>query len=98
MLTIIFPDKAKETYRVILEQFYRNSTDAALKLDEKVENYFERLKVLPQSCPPVPDFPQFRRCVVHKKVSLVYRLVSEQRIEIVGFFHNRMDWGFLGNK
>lgn len=80
---------AEDDYLEILEQTYRNSTDAALKLDDKMNALIANLRQFKHFCPPARRFPKFRRCVVTKNVALVYE-VGKNSITIISVFDVRM--------
>lgn len=95
MATVYFPPKAMDIYRVFLQSAYDHSVKSALKLEEKLDFYIENLAKHTQLCPTLEKYPSFRKCKLTKHISMVYRLVSEQRIEVVTSIDSRMNHGFI---
>ena len=95
MATVYIPPKAMDTYRIFLQSAYDYSIKSTLKLEEKLDFYVEGLAKHAQLCPQLNKYPSLRKCKLTKNISMVYRLVSEERIEVVAFIDTRMNHGFL---
>ena len=93
MATIRWTDTAEDAYLALLQTVYSNSTQAALLLDDKLEQLLSRLRQFKYHCPPLEKIPGFRRCVVIPTIGLVYD-VSGEVVTIVSVFDTRMDHPF----
>ena len=94
MYQVYWSPDAKDSYADILRSVMDNfPLDTALKMDEKVERLISLLENNQQLCPPAKNFPEVRKCVVTKQLSLVYRIVGND-IELVVFLDNRMKHPF----
>lgn len=87
-MTIQWTNTAREEYRSILRSVYETSVDHALDLDERIEVLQDRLLLFKSLCPPHPDIPTFRRCVVTKSVVLIYD-IGDENITIVSVVDTR---------
>jgi len=89
MLQIYWSAEAKDSYAAILQHVVdRFSSDAAIKMDDKVERLLALLQQNRHLCPPALNFPDLRRCVITPQLSLIYRLIKDE-IELVVFLDNR---------
>lgn len=87
-MVIQWTNTAREEYRSILQSAYDLSADSALELDEQLEVLQDRLLIFKNLCPPHPEIPTFRRCVVTKTVALIYDL-TETTIIIIAVIDTR---------
>ncbi len=74
MYRVIWSPRALQNYNNILDDLANFSVDAALKLDEKVDKLMKQLSSFPFMCPPSTSKDGYRRCVVSKNYSFVYRV------------------------
>lgn len=85
---IIWSTQAKMSYEDIIDDLLRKwSVDIALEF-EKLTNYLlDRLLQNKHLC-PATQHKKLRKCVIHKNVSLVYK-VNRKNIELVSFVFNK---------
>ncbi len=88
MNTIIWSNNAKTEYAELLQRVYDRSVDEALELNEKMEALQDRLEIFKNLCPPHPEIPSLRRCVVTQHISIVYD-IKDTEITIFSVFDNR---------
>lgn len=88
MPTLQWTNTAREEYRNILRSVYESSVDKALDLDEKIEILQDRLFLFKSLCPPHPEIPTLRRCVVTQTVALIYD-VDEEIITVISVVDTR---------
>ncbi len=94
MYQIFWSSEAKDTYSAIVQYAMDNfPLDVAIKMDEKVERLLTLLEQNKHLCPASRSFPNARKCVVTKHLSLIYRILGND-IELVVFFDNRSDHPF----
>jgi hypothetical protein len=89
----ILSSGAKDTYQIILQNVYDFSVDAALLLDEKVENLLIKLTTFKNLCPASIKISRYRRCFVDKHISMIYEIQNEI-VVVVAFIDNRMKHDF----
>lgn len=87
-LPVIWSPKAQDKYLEILTYWHTNSLDFALKLDDAVEKLLHNLSLFKELCPPSQKHPLFRKCVIFRRYSLIYRIYNEF-IWIVDMAENR---------
>lgn len=88
MIKVEFTKTAEEDYLTLLDDISRRSVDEALKLDAKMDALIENLQKFKHLCPPSRKFPKFRRCVLTRRISLVYE-AGQQSITIISIFDSR---------
>ncbi len=93
MNTIRWTDGAEDAYVKFLRSVYDYSADAAVFLDEQLENLLDRLSKFKNLCPPLDKIAGLRRCVLTTNIALVYD-VSGSEITIVSVFDTRSDHPF----
>jgi addiction module RelE/StbE family toxin len=93
MNTIHWTESAQNDYLSMLSTIYNHSTDAAIALDESLENLLERLRQFKYLCPPLGNVNGLRRCVVNSSVALVYD-VSGNTLTILSVFDTRSEHRF----
>jgi plasmid stabilization system protein ParE len=79
-----------EHLKFLLEYF---PSDIAIKFDKKVEDILARLVSFSELCPASKVLPHFRKCLIDRHYSLVYR-IDNQVIQIVAIIDNRSRHGF----
>ena len=88
MIKVEFTKTAEEGYLTLLDDISRRSVDEALELDAKLDALIDNLQKFKHLCPPSRKFPQFRRCVLTRHISLVYE-AGQQSITIISIFDSR---------
>ncbi len=88
MYPVFWTELAKDTYAALLQYLADMSLDAAIKLNDQIEQLEDRLTSNRYVCPPSPKLPRFRRCVVSKNASLLYE-VQGNLIVIIAVVDNR---------
>ena len=87
---VLWSELATETYLSILEEVQLFSQKDAERLEEKVIAFTDRLAEYRHLCPPAPNLPRYRKCVVTKYFSFVYEAI-ENEVFITAFLDNRAD-------
>lgn len=72
----------------ILSEMYGRSVDLAIKLDDALEKLLQNLAQFKDFCPSCVKRPLFRKCVILRRYSLIYRHYEEM-IWIVDVLDNR---------
>jgi plasmid stabilization system protein ParE len=85
---VVWSPKAQDKYLEILAYWHDTSLDFALILDDEVEKLLHNLSQFKNLCPPSTRQPIFRKCVILRKYSLIYRNYEEV-IWIVDIVDNR---------
>ena len=88
-LPIVWSPTANDHYLTIIKYWHDNALDYAIKLNEVVEELTERLSQFRNLCPASQKNPQFRRCTVLKRYSLICRSDMDI-IWIVDFIDNKI--------
>ncbi len=85
---IVWSDEAKNTYEAVIDDLLEKwPIDIALEFEELTNDLLNRLLQNKQLC-PATQYKKLRKCVIHKNVSLVYK-VNRKNIELVSFIFNR---------
>jgi plasmid stabilization system protein ParE len=85
--------KALESFEAIALQLVdRWSIETAISFDNKVEIAISQLKTNPKIF-QVSKKSKLRKCVIHKNVSLIYR-INKNTVELIVFIDNRDEHGF----
>lgn len=87
-LPVVWSPKAQGKYLEILAYWHSTSLDFALKLDDEVEKLLYNLSQFKNLCPPSTRRPLFRKCVILRRYSLIYRNYDEM-VWIVDMVNNR---------
>ena len=87
---VLWSELATETYLSILEEVQLFSQRDAELLEEKVTAFTGQLAKYKYLCPPAPNLPRYRKCVVSKYFSFVYESI-ENEVFITAFIDNRAD-------
>ena len=90
MYQVFWTELAKDTYATLLQYLTGVSLEAAIQLDDKIEQLEERLSKYRYACPPSLKIPRYRRCVVSKHTSMLYE-VRGNLIFILAVVDNRAD-------
>lgn len=87
---IVWSELAEETYLSTLEYYMVFSQKAADNVEQKVVALTERLAVFKHLCPPAPNLPRYRKCVLTEQISVIYE-VRGATIYLTAFIDNRAD-------
>lgn len=91
--TILWTPKALDTFEAIaLQLIERWNIETALSFDQKVEITIRQLEINPKIY-QVSKRNKLRKCVIHKNVSLIYR-INKGIVELIVFIDNRDEHGF----
>ena len=89
-MDVFWSIEASATYEdIILSLFERWSVDVIEDFENKVNKLIFRLSKNKKLCPPSKK-KNLRKCVIHKNISLVYR-INKTEIELVTFIDNRSE-------
>ena len=90
-LPVIWSATARSDYADLLKYVEKNyGIDAALKILDKVEELVEAIETFPQGFPESKEKPNFRKAVITKQTSLIYR-VSDLDVLLLYFWDNRRE-------
>lgn len=88
-MTIIWSNKALLTYDTVIDDLLlRWNPDIAQDFENRTRKLIDNLKSHSKLC-PASKFKALRKCVIHKNVSMVYKLQGKSKINIVTFIHNK---------
>lgn len=87
-LPVVWSPKAFNKYLAFLAYWHDHSLDFALKLDDELEKLLNNLSQFKDLCPPSEKRPPFRKCIILKRYSLIYRN-DRKMIWIVDILDNR---------
>jgi plasmid stabilization system protein ParE len=91
--TINWTPKALDTFEAItLQLIERWNIETAISFDQKTEMAINQLKNNPKIY-QVSKKSKLRKCVIHKNVSLIYR-INKNSVELVVFIDNRDEHSF----
>jgi len=89
-MNIIWSEQAKISYiKSIDDLFERWTIDIVFKFESLTNNTLDNLKKNKHFCPESQQ-TKFRKCIIHKNISLIYR-VEESNIELITFIDNRSE-------
>ena len=92
-LTVRWTEQALDSFEDMALQLIENwNYKIAQDFDNDVQELIERLENNAKLCPP-SKVKKLRKCVVHKNVSLIYR-VKSSTIEFITFIDNRSNHHF----
>ena len=90
---ILWTQKALDTFESIsLQIIERWNIETALTFDNKVEIAIHQLEKNPKAFQLSKKY-NLRKCVIHKNVSLIYR-INKNSVELIVFVDNRDGHGF----
>ncbi len=92
-LPVVWSPKAYDKYLEFLAYWHKHSLSFALKMDDGVEDLLKNLSQFKDLCPSSVKRPSFRKCVVMKRYSLIYRN-DKDMIWIVDMLDNRKKHGY----
>ncbi|RLD58603.1 MAG: type II toxin-antitoxin system RelE/ParE family toxin [Bacteroidetes bacterium] len=89
-MIIIWSDQAEKSYnRMIDDILERWNPNIAENFENITNNLLDKLKKQRKLCPPSLKV-NLRKCVIHKNVSLIYK-IHKTNIELIAFIDNRSD-------
>ncbi len=88
-MKVIWTPEASETFNsninYLLLEWGENVTSDFL---DRVDDVVKSIKSNPEIYPLINKTDQIRRCVVVKQITLYYRVVSTERIDLLTFWNN----------
>ncbi len=88
-MKIVWSKRAKSSYDKMVDDILAKwNYTVAENLEAKVDTLIDNLKSHNKLCPKSKQF-KVRKCVIHKNVSLIYRIKNKSEIEIVTFVFNK---------
>lgn len=91
-MIIIWSPLAEFTYNeILLDILNKWSVVEMEKFNELVKNWLNDIKEFKQMCPASTKNSHYRKCVISKQTSLIYRIVDQNRIELLEFIVNKDD-------
>ncbi len=91
-MKVIWTPEAKEAFNSNIEYLLSNWGDKVTSdFLDRVDEVMLKIKSNPRLYPSVKRENQIHRCVVVKQISLYYRIVSDQQIDLITFWNNFKD-------
>ncbi|RLD59814.1 MAG: type II toxin-antitoxin system RelE/ParE family toxin [Bacteroidetes bacterium] len=92
-MDVFWSPEASSSYEdIILGLFERWTIDIVEQFENEVNKLIFRLSKNKKLCPPSKK-KNLRKCVIHKNISLVYR-INMTEIELVTFIDNRSEHSY----
>jgi plasmid stabilization system protein ParE len=89
-MKIIWSKQAKKSYEKIIDNLLEEwPFDIALKFENLTNSTLDNIRNNKSLCPKSQQ-TQLRKCIIHKNVSLIYR-IEKSNIELVTFIDNRSE-------
>ncbi len=89
-MKIIWSEQAKKSYEKTIDNLLERWTiDIVFKFENLTNNTLDNLKKNKNFCPKSQQ-TQLRKCVIHKNISLIYR-IEKSNIELITFIDNRSE-------
>ncbi|MCB0840408.1 MAG: type II toxin-antitoxin system RelE/ParE family toxin [Bacteroidetes bacterium] len=86
---IVWSTQAEETFDKITDNLLEKWSEAiAVKFVQQAFKNIDKIALFPFSSPAFNDYPDIRRCIINKHVSLFYR-IKDDNIELITFHENR---------
>jgi plasmid stabilization system protein ParE len=90
MNQIVWSKQAENSYLAVIDYLMTEwSLDVAANFDYKVTKLLKRLEQFKFACPPSVRRPGRRKCVITPQTSLIYRVIKDDKVELVTFIDNR---------
>ena len=87
-MKIIWSEDAVNDYHNTIEYLLSKWTEkSAISFIEEVDSILELIQILPEIFPEFSDFPDVRRAVIRKQISLFYK-IDKDTIYLVRFWNN----------
>lgn len=91
---IVWTAQAKRSYEAVIDDILNKWTvKTALTFEQRINDLLVRLLKNQHLC-PATRHKNLRKCVVHKNVSIVYK-INRKNIEIITFIFNKDDHPFF---
>jgi plasmid stabilization system protein ParE len=87
---VFWSELAELTYLGILEHLLLYSANAASHLERKVIALTDRLAQFGNICPPAPNLPRYRKCVLTQHYSVICE-TQDSTVYLVAFIDNRAE-------
>ena len=88
---IYFSQEAKDSFEALLEQVKeRWGTKTAKQFQKDTKRILEVVAKLPFTFQVIQEDTRVRRVIVHRTISLLYRVVADE-VQVIVFFDNRQD-------
>lgn len=92
-LTVKWTEQALDSFEdIALQLIEKWNFKIAQNFDNDVKELINRLENNAKLCPP-SKVKKLRKCVIHKNVSLIYRIKSKS-IELITFIDNRSEHNY----
>ena len=89
-MSIIWSEQAKISYEKIIDNLIEKwNTNIAFNFENLTNEILDKLKTSKKLCPSSKQ-SQLRKCVIHKNISLIYR-IEKSNIELITFIDNRSE-------
>ncbi len=89
-MKIIWSEQAKKSYEKTIDNLLERWTiDIVFKFENLTNITLDNLKKNKSFCPKSQQ-TQLRKCVIHKNISLIYR-IEKSNIELITFIDNRSE-------
>mgnify|MGYP006217016207 CR=1 FL=1 len=90
-MKVMWTDEAKVSYhQTIFDLLQKWPIEISIKLENAVNSLIHNLEHHNHICPPSKKDSSFRRCVVSKQSSIIYK-IGNNTIHLVGFIYNTSD-------
>ncbi len=91
-MKVIWSPEAKESFNANMDYLLKEWGDQVTSdFLDRVDEVILKIQSNPLSYPVFAKDAQVHRCVVVKQISLYYRIVSSQQIDLVTFWNNFKD-------
>jgi plasmid stabilization system protein ParE len=95
-MRVIWTTESLETLNSNLDYLLAEwNDDVALKFLDRVDEVISVIKLTPEIYPLLNKNDQIRRCVVVKQITLYFRVVSTEQIDLLTFWNNFQNPEFL---
>jgi plasmid stabilization system protein ParE len=95
-MRVIWTPESLETLNSNLDYLLAEwNDDVALKFLDRVDEVISVIKLTPEIYPLLNKNDQIRRCVVVKQITLYFRVVSTEQIDLLTFWNNFQNPEFL---
>ena len=90
-MEIVWSANSEKSYLYIIEQvFYKWGIKTVEKLEIQVNELLENITKHNHICPK-SSYLDLHKCVINKHISLIYRIINKEKIEIVLLIFNQSE-------
>ena len=90
-MDIVWSKNAENSFLDIIEQvFYKWGMGTVEKLEFQVNQLIENINIHNHICPK-SSYLDLHKCVINKHISLIYRIINKEKIEIVLLIFNQSE-------